>query len=151
MSTSDEELCATIAATAIAHLPVDDWRTLVLTCHIVRQTVTLHAAYTTAEGPEPRPFDADNRDHQMSKTIAHVFGDLRRGMYERDRGRGAWFTATLSLERDGAISLKCDRDTRPTFKYEPHDKEFVRDLAQFPRDPAHMPGWLRDIVAVHKD
>jgi hypothetical protein len=67
--------------------------------------------------------------------------ELRRVMYRR--GKGAWFTARLDIERSGRFSAEFDYDTEPEFTPPLTASAFAQDLERFPRTGEHIPGWLR--------
>ncbi|GAA2458415.1 hypothetical protein GCM10010191_92930 [Actinomadura vinacea] len=68
--------------------------------------------------------------------------ELRRAMYRR--GKGAWFTARLVIERDGPFSAEFDYNGEPDFSPPLTPAAYVQDLERFPRSDEHIPGWLRD-------
>ncbi|WP_131739900.1 hypothetical protein [Actinomadura roseirufa] len=67
--------------------------------------------------------------------------ELRRAMYRR--GKGAWFTARLEVERSGRFSAEFDYDGEPEFTPPLTPAAFALDLDRFPRTDEHIPGWLR--------
>ncbi|MDL4771399.1 MULTISPECIES: hypothetical protein [Thermomonosporaceae] len=74
----------------------------------------------------------------------HAIGkmdELRRVMYRR--GKGAWFTARLDIERSGRFSAEFDYDGEPDFTPALDPAAYVIDLDRFPRSDDHIPAWLR--------
>ncbi|MBT2209450.1 MULTISPECIES: antitoxin YezG family protein [Actinomadura] len=67
--------------------------------------------------------------------------ELRRVMYRR--GKGAWFTARLEVERSGRFSAEFDYDGEPEFTPPLTPSAYALDLDRFPRAEEHIPGWLR--------
>lgn len=67
--------------------------------------------------------------------------ELRRVMYRR--GKGAWFTARLEVERSGRFSAEFDYDGEPDFTPPLTPSAYALDLDRFPRTDAHIPDWLR--------
>ncbi|KAB2345607.1 hypothetical protein F8566_27080 [Actinomadura rudentiformis] len=67
--------------------------------------------------------------------------ELRRAMYVR--GKGAWFTARLRVERSGRVSAEFDYDGEPDFTPPLTPSAYVLDLERFPRTDEHIPPWLR--------
>lgn len=67
--------------------------------------------------------------------------ELRRVMYQR--GKGAWFTARLEVERSGRFSAEFDYDGEPDFTPPLTPSAYVLDLERFPRSDEHIPSWLR--------
>ncbi|MFD0899849.1 antitoxin YezG family protein [Actinomadura sediminis] len=68
--------------------------------------------------------------------------ELRRVMYRR--GKGAWFTARLRVERSGRFSAEFDYDGEPDFVPPLPPSAYAQDLDRFPRADEYIPGWLRD-------
>lgn len=68
--------------------------------------------------------------------------ELRRAMYRR--GKGAWFTARLEVERGGRFSAEFDYDGEPEFTPPLKPSAYALDLERFPRSEDHIPRWLRD-------
>ncbi|MEU5694087.1 hypothetical protein [Actinosynnema sp. NPDC020468] len=74
--------------------------------------------------------------------IADRFTALRAGMAAP--GFGAWLQATYWIDYPDYYSIDYDRSARPPF-YEPATAEDVaRELELFPRDPEHVPQWMRE-------
>ncbi|MFC0039073.1 MULTISPECIES: hypothetical protein [Actinomadura] len=71
--------------------------------------------------------------------------ELRRRMYRR--GKGAWFTARLDVERSGRFSAEFDYDGEPDFSPPLTGDVYRLDLDRFPRAAEHIPGWLRARLA----
>ncbi|MBO2446566.1 hypothetical protein J4573_05655 [Actinomadura barringtoniae] len=67
--------------------------------------------------------------------------ELRRVMYQR--GKGAWFTARLEVERSGRFSAEFDYDGEPEFTPPLTPSAYALDLERFPRSDEHIPSWLR--------
>jgi hypothetical protein len=67
--------------------------------------------------------------------------ELRRVMYQR--GKGAWFTARLEVERSGRFSAEFDYDGEPDFTPPLTPSAYALDLERFPRADEHIPSWLR--------
>lgn len=67
--------------------------------------------------------------------------ELRRVMYQR--GKGAWFTARLEVERSGRFSAEFDYDGEPDFTPPLTPSAYALDLERFPRSDEHIPSWLR--------
>lgn len=62
-------------------------------------------------------------------------------------GKGAWYTALVTVERTGKVSLNFDRDSEPRWANPVPASMFAEDLARYPRDEEHTPAWLRERVA----
>ncbi|QXJ25062.1 hypothetical protein AGRA3207_006503 [Actinomadura graeca] len=68
--------------------------------------------------------------------------ELRRVMYRR--GKGAWFTARLEVERSGRFSAEFDYEGEPEFTPPLTPSAYALDLDRFPRTDEHIPEWLRE-------
>ncbi|WP_203668305.1 hypothetical protein [Cellulomonas pakistanensis] len=65
--------------------------------------------------------------------------EFRRAVY-RPR-LGTWFTARVAVEAAGRISIEVDYENAPLMEFAP--EAWREDLRRFPRDPEHLPDWLR--------
>lgn len=66
--------------------------------------------------------------------------ELRASIYRS--GQGTWFSAMISVSRQGGVSMKFDHDNEPDFGREVPAHLFVTDQENFPRDAEHIPDWL---------
>jgi hypothetical protein len=66
---------------------------------------------------------------------------LRSGMYQP--GKGTWFSMTYTIVRPGRFSTEFNYDRPPEFTITPGASSYAADLAAFPREPEHIPDWLR--------
>lgn len=57
-------------------------------------------------------------------------------------GRGAWFTAVLTVERGAGWHITYDRDGEPEFSVPPLAAGYALDVWYYPRDFARVPPWL---------
>ncbi len=71
--------------------------------------------------------------------------DLRAATYQD--GKGAWFTAEISVTGEGRFEARYDYDSRPEFSIELVPSTFADDLQRFPRAEQHQPQWLKDELA----
>ncbi|RSN65181.1 hypothetical protein DMH01_01935 [Amycolatopsis sp. WAC 04182] len=121
---------------ALANAAPDDWARISLT---VSATVS---AYDYAT--EIRLDDGRNGDVDLPAEVRGGFRELRARMYEPDRG--TWFSATLVLEDGVPPEFSFNFDEDPQWWPPLHPTAFTRDLEAFPRDEAHIPPWLRDLL-----
>lgn len=89
---------------------------------------------------------ADGRNGSMDVPPAAKAGfrELRETRYEP--GRGTWFSATVHLRAGAAPEFAYNYDEDPRWWPPLHPTAFSRDLEAFPRDDAHIPPWLRDLL-----
>ncbi|PRX46538.1 hypothetical protein B0I33_107115 [Prauserella shujinwangii] len=71
--------------------------------------------------------------------------DLRHRMYEP--GRGTWLSLRLVIDPPGSYVVDFNFDLDPRWDPPVPDVVFQRDFEAYPRDPAHVPGWLRERLA----
>jgi hypothetical protein len=89
---------------------------------------------------------ADGRNGSMDVPDAAKAGfrELREKMYEP--GRGTWFSATVQLRGGTAPEFAYNFDEDPRWWPPLHPTAFSRDLEAFPRDDAHIPSWLQELL-----
>ncbi|MBO2459689.1 hypothetical protein [Actinomadura violacea] len=97
-------------------------------------------------GIDSASFEVEDADGERRKATppgqaVGKMDELRRVMYRR--GKGAWFTARLEVERSGRFSAEFDYDGEPEFTPPLTPSAYALDLDRFPRTDAHIPGWLR--------
>lgn len=93
----------------------------------VIMTVYLEDGSTPAVTPPPR--------------LGAAFAELRRLVYRP--GRGTWFTARYVVNAPTRININYNLDHDPLMFPPVPASDFARDLEAFPRDPSHIPDWLR--------
>lgn len=69
------------------------------------------------------------------------FAALRDAMYED--GKGTWFSASLALDPQNGHEITFNYEDAPSWQPPIPPMAFVQDLADFPRDDASVPPWLR--------
>jgi hypothetical protein len=67
--------------------------------------------------------------------------ELREVMYRP--GSGTWFSAKLTISREGKVDAAFNYDDEPAWKVQPASIHYPQDLAKFPRDDGSIPEWLR--------
>jgi len=70
---------------------------------------------------------------------------LRAGMFEP--GKGTWFCMRYVVDQTGEYHVSFDYDSEPEFDFTLADANYTSDFARFPRDPAHLPAWLKEKLA----
>lgn len=81
-------------------------------------------------------FNAPRAGFPLFKAV----GRLRATMHRE--GAGTWFSATFRVTPEGSATAAFDYDGEPRWDAPPAPGDYVRDLERFPRDAAHIPGWL---------
>lgn len=77
--------------------------------------------------------------------LAELLGRLRAGMYRP--GRGTWFQAAAQVFVDSRFEYRYTWDEEPPWDGTVPPAAHARELAVFPRDEGHVPGWLRERVS----
>jgi hypothetical protein len=88
--------------------------------------------------------DGRNGSMDVPAAAKSGFRELRERMYEPDRG--TWFSATVELRAGAAPEFSFNFDDDPRWWPPLHPTAFSRDLDAFPRDDAHIPSWLRELL-----
>ncbi|WP_067461782.1 hypothetical protein [Actinomadura macra] len=101
-----------------------------------RATVGIDSASFEVQGA-----DGSRRKAMPPGQAVGRMDELRRVMYRR--GKGAWFTARLEIERSGRFSAEFDYEGEPDFVPPLTPSAYALDLDQFPRTDEHIPDWLR--------
>jgi hypothetical protein len=90
--------------------------------------------------------------HDDSTTSFSWFGDVSdaieklRPMMFRP-GSGTWFSARVEVTSEGRVDATFNYDDVPWGDDLFAPDAYAHDLASFPRDDAHIPDWLRTILA----
>ncbi|SRR6266536_6191878 len=88
--------------------------------------------------------DGRNGDIELPGEVKRGFQDLRELMYEPDRG--SWFSVRLVLRAGAVPEYSFNYDEDPKWWPPLAPTAFCRDLEAFPRDEAHIPAWLREVL-----
>ena len=76
-------------------------------------------------------------------TLAAV-EDLRGALYRP--GKGAWITMACTITATGQIDIDVNYDDQPGWQTPVPAAAYARDLARYPRDPAHVPDWMSQVL-----
>ncbi|GAA1546095.1 hypothetical protein GCM10009678_30960 [Actinomadura kijaniata] len=87
--------------------------------------------------------DRSGRSHPWRvERVDEALAELR-GLWHRP-GRGTWLTARLIFDGPrGATAFHPSPDREPSWSTPPSAEDLARELELFPRDDAHVPGWMR--------
>ena len=75
-------------------------------------------------------------------SVGKAMRELRRLTYQS--GKGAWYTAVVTVTPSGSISFDLDYDSEPQWDVDVVPETYVEDLEMYPRDEEHRPAWLRE-------
>ncbi|WP_241474688.1 hypothetical protein [Nocardiopsis xinjiangensis] len=79
-----------------------------------------------------------------SPTVINEIQRLRAGMYKQ--GRGTWFSMHYTITPPTRYDATFNYDDPPDFLILPIPHDYLDDLEYFPRDPEHIPHWLRQKI-----
>ncbi|WP_341359543.1 hypothetical protein V5H98_17775 [Georgenia sp. M64] len=114
------------------------WTRARVLCRMVGSRGEVMAAATGAEGKEvPLP--------GLPGDVARAMSEMRHKAFEP--GKGTWFTALVTLERSGKLSLNLDYNNEQKWGRPLEPGQFAEDLRRYPRDDEHTPAWLRERLA----
>ena len=96
--------------------------------------------FATAPGADPKSIrmPRDFPDKQIA--------ELRSVMYRP--GSGTWFSMELTITQPGDVDVNFNYTDEPAWSHEVSPLHFADDQAQFPRDEASQPEWLKKQLAL---
>ncbi|MBW8485283.1 hypothetical protein [Actinomadura parmotrematis] len=86
--------------------------------------------------------DGSVRDVPVPPGLLQAAAEVRAMMYRP--GEGTWFGTRLTVDRPGTYRIVFNPRFEPGWAAPAPDGAYAADLAAFPRDDAHLPGWLRE-------
>ncbi|MBE1495535.1 hypothetical protein H4696_002635 [Amycolatopsis lexingtonensis] len=134
---SHEDLVQRLGIALLDLVPEEGWRRidLVSSMTVPVQDLGLTVIMDDGSRPEIRP------PHELNVVLAK----LRTLTYRP--GRGAWFSARVSMNPPGAIFYNYNYDHEPRLTPPMTAADYAEDLKVFPREPEHIPAWLREKLA----
>ncbi|ONI68193.1 hypothetical protein BWI15_34735 [Kribbella sp. ALI-6-A] len=139
METEDAARIEGIAEAFRAAAP-EGWESLRIRINTI-SSVTAFVAHATLESGAVESYYIDDDDAE-EEVLDGVEG-LRRQMAESNGDRGAWFSASIEVDRDGKFSAAFDYDSKPSFDFEVDHESLLADLREFPRAEKFYPPWAR--------
>ncbi|MET9271545.1 immunity protein YezG family protein [Kribbella sp. NPDC003557] len=118
----------TIARALVADLPAQ-WQQV---SAVYRATTSYAELDADVDGAQLDP---------LPEGLEDQFEELRREMYQP--GKGAWLTAKLTVTSTGHFATDFDYDNRPAWSIPVDEGIYAEDLSTFPRDPEHVPAWMK--------
>lgn len=88
--------------------------------------------------------DGSSPPAELPRDVIGMLAELRSRMYRP--GAGTWLSMRLMMDPPGAYYTSFNYDYDPLWDPGIPAAEWAEDLAAFPRDDAHVPAWLRDIL-----
>ncbi|KZB87585.1 hypothetical protein [Amycolatopsis regifaucium] len=136
-----EDLIQQLGTALLDLVPVEGWRRidLVSAMTVPAQDLGLTVIMDDGSRPEIAP----------PTELNVILAKLRTLLYRP--GRGAWFSARISMNPPGAIFYDYNYDYEPVLTPPMEPEHYVEDLKKFPRDPEHIPAWLSEKLAAAND
>lgn len=98
------------------------------------------APYGEIEVSVTRPSGVVASPAPPPRSLSPLLRELRQVMYRP--GSGTWFSARVTVSRDGKVDVAFNYDDEPAWDDAPASIHYPQDLAKFPRDAASIPAWL---------
>ena len=136
MSTTPEQIVDHISGALVQAAP-DGWNRIHLKVRASVLAREYELSVTLGDG-RPAPVE-------IPMEVKSDLVDLRPLMYQP--GRGTWFTASLTLVAPDHREIAFNYDEDPEWWPDLPPVIFSSDLAEFPREDEHIPGWLQDKLA----
>lgn len=89
--------------------------------------------------------DRTKLTERVPHEVEHALRDLRARMYEP--GRGTWFALRFTVDPPLEYRALFDYDHDPNWWPALTPSDWTADLEAYPRDPEHVPDWLRAKLA----
>ena len=150
MTDEIQELFQHIGQLAVDSVPTEKWDIIALKVKALLTYVELDVTYMHHENQfVPKTFIIKAKHLEYDSRVTPSFERMRQLMYNKAPFRGAWYTAVMTITKDGKLDTEFDYDNKPEQEYESEDAEYVRDFQHFPRNEESTPDWLKEIVQQH--
>ncbi|MDX3190907.1 hypothetical protein PV458_21060 [Streptomyces sp. MN03-5084-2B] len=134
---SHEDLIQQLGIALLNLAPEEGWRRIDLVSAMTVPVQDLGLTVIMADGSRP--------EIQPPNELNVVLAKLRMLTYQP--GRGAWFSARVSMNPPGSIFYNYNYDYEPRLTPPMKPEDYAEDLKMFPREPEHIPDWLREKLA----
>lgn len=137
---SDEEQQLLVRQIGRAMLPVlpPDWQRVRAEYRSAGRHIEVDLVFTAPDGqtyPIRPPMD-----------VVQLFGQLRAGMYQQDRG--TWLSAVYEIEAPAAFTVDFNAEEEPRWRNVPPPIGFRDELQTFPRPDERIPDWWRQRIGL---
>ena len=126
MTTADIESLHQQIASAIHRTLPGNFSEAHVTAKMITRHIELQGKYLTNGSSRPTSFLPEEGMESLLEA-------LRALMAKTSPGKGAWYTAVITLKDDGSFSFAFDYDQRPDFQYSPSQDKWDEDQRTFPR------------------
>ncbi|HEX2312746.1 MAG TPA: hypothetical protein VHJ17_03380 [Thermomonospora sp.] len=118
----------------LARLAPEGWRRIDLKILMLAgvSDLALTVILQNGESPEVEP----------ARELTEIAAELRSRMYVP--GRGTWFGLRYLMDAPGSYWVSYNTDFDPLWDPPLPPETYAGDLAAFPREEPHLPGWLRE-------
>jgi hypothetical protein len=113
-----------------------DWTRARLVATMLGTRGEIRAGATTADGTEVGL-------QGLGKDLARAVAKLRTDSADNG-GKGAWFTAIISVEPAGTVKLATDHAIQPNWKTAPSEDDYRTELERHPRSEDNIPDWFAE-------
>ncbi|TWP46229.1 hypothetical protein FKR81_36425 [Lentzea tibetensis] len=90
--------------------------------------------------------DGQMRPVRPPMDVVQLFGQLRQGMYQQDRG--TWLSAVYEIEAPAAFTVDFNAEEEPRWRNTPPPIGFRDELQTFPRPDERIPDWWRQRIGL---
>ena len=118
-----------------------NWKTIKYNLCVVSTYYHEELEFITSEG---------NIESLYPSNEDEIFPLLRQAMYEKDSSKGAWYSMTMEIHKDGKFKVDFNYDDKPNFGIEIDEERYFVDFQAYPREEQYIPQWLKDIIKKHQ-
>ncbi len=124
-------------AYALIDVAPQNWKRLDLMCRVTADVQDFTLTALTYDGTEQgMTFPAE---------VIDLVLQIRQAFYEP--GEGTWFSMRFKVDAPSQLLTTFNPNWDPEWRSEIPPETWARDLEAFPRDPEHVPAWLREKLA----
>jgi len=150
MTDDIQNILTHIGELAFNSVTPEQWEVIKLKTRVITSYLELNASYVHSEKQfVPATFFMNDRHLEYDDRTAHSFEKLRQLMYDEAPFRGAWYTAVMTITKEGKFDTEYDYNTKPAFDHQPVPEAYALDFKHFPRNEESTPDWLKEIVQQH--
>lgn len=134
-----------IGQVAVESAP-DNWTSIQLIKRSLHTYSELDVLFYGTWGEQPKQTGLKDKHLPAGKRTTNKIDALRQVMYNQDPALGAWYTFTMTIDKEGNFDTKFDYDTLPKWDDQPVEEQYAEDFKQFPRKSDTIPAWLKPML-----